>query len=131
MTGKLVRDGIPGIIQARGGVPLTRVAEPGEYTALLRAKLTEEAGEAAPPTLNELAGELADVLEIVSAIADDAGLSPRDLEAARAAKAASRGGFAGPIVWMGNEGEPALSVAVHWPTGPAVPGRAAPLEAGQ
>jgi predicted house-cleaning noncanonical NTP pyrophosphatase (MazG superfamily) len=128
VTGKLVRDGIPGIIQARGGVPLTRVAEPSEYTALLRAKLTEEAGEAAAADPHELAGELGDVLEVVSAIADDAGLSPRQLEAARAAKAASRGGFAGRIVWMGNEGEPGPSAAAHWP---AVPGRAAPLEAGQ
>jgi predicted house-cleaning noncanonical NTP pyrophosphatase (MazG superfamily) len=131
VTGKLVRDGIPGIVRARGGMPLTRVAEPSEYAALLRAKLTEEAGEAAAAGRHELAGELADVLEVVTAIADDAGLSPQDLEAARAAKAASRGGFAGRIVWTGNEGEPALAHAAHWPWGPTVPSRAAHLEAGQ
>jgi predicted house-cleaning noncanonical NTP pyrophosphatase (MazG superfamily) len=111
VTGKLVRDGIPGIIRARGGEPLTRVAEPGEYTVLLRAKLAEEASEAAAASCHELAGELADVLEIVSAIADDAGLSPRDLEAVRAMKAASRGGFGGRVVWMGNEGEPGQAAA--------------------
>lgn len=119
MTGKLVRDGIPDIIRAQGGVPLTRTAQPGEYTALLRAKLREEAAEAAEAGPRELAGELADVLEVVIAIADDAGLSPGQLEATREATAAIRGRFTQRIVWMGNEGEP----------GAGVPG--AQLEAGQ
>ena len=129
--GKLVRDGIPAIIRARGGTPLTRIAGPREYQALLRAKLTEEAGEAATADHQELAGELADVLEVVAAIADDAGLSPDELEAVRAAKTATRGGFGARIVWMGNEGE--LAAEMSWPrlSAPYTPDCPADLEAGQ
>jgi predicted house-cleaning noncanonical NTP pyrophosphatase (MazG superfamily) len=105
--GKLVRDGIPGIITARGDVPLTRIAEPADYRVLLRAKLAEEAREAAEASPAGLADELADVLEVVDAIAADAGISREELGQAREAKLAERGGFGGRVVWMGNEGEPA------------------------
>jgi predicted house-cleaning noncanonical NTP pyrophosphatase (MazG superfamily) len=106
MTGKLVRDGIPGLIRARGGQPLTRIAGHEEYRELLRDKLREEAGEAAEANPGELAGELADVLEVVDAIARDAGISHKQLEWLQDAKRAERGGFAGRVVWMGNRGEP-------------------------
>ena len=105
--GKLVRDQIPAIIAARGGVPVTRTAEAEEYRQLLRDKLAEEAGEAASAGPGDLAGELADVLEAVAAIAAEAGISPQQLEDIRAAKAAGRGGFSDRVVWMGNRGDPA------------------------
>lgn len=105
--GKLVRDRIPDIIRAKDWVPLIRVAGPCEYGQMLRDKLVEEAQEGAEADREELTGELADVLEVVAAIAADAGITPEQLEAARAAKAAERGAFREGIVWMGNEGEPA------------------------
>ena len=40
---KLVREGIPCIIQAGGGQPVTRVLDQAGYLAALRAKLMEEA----------------------------------------------------------------------------------------
>ena len=43
---KLVRDGIPRIIEAGGGHPVTRVLDQVGYLAALRAKLVEEAEEA-------------------------------------------------------------------------------------
>ncbi|MGI5169162.1 hypothetical protein ACQEU3_32915 [Spirillospora sp. CA-253888] len=92
---KLVRDRIPDVIRQGGRTPETRVASEGEYAALLRAKLYEEAGEytaAGDPA------ELADLLEVVHALAALHGLSPDDLEGQRAAKAAARGGFADRIV---------------------------------
>ncbi|MFC9977687.1 hypothetical protein ACFVH6_42975 [Spirillospora sp. NPDC127200] len=92
---KLVRDRIPDVIRQSGRTPDTRVAPEGEYAALLRAKLYEEAGEytaAGDPA------ELADILEVVHALAALHGLSPDDLEERRAAKAAARGGFADRIV---------------------------------
>lgn len=104
---KLVRDGIPEVIRAKGGVPIVRVAGAAEYSGLLRDKLREEAGEAAAADRGELAGELADVLEVVSAIAADAGITPEVLAHVQAVKAAERGGFADGVVWLGNEGEPA------------------------
>jgi predicted house-cleaning noncanonical NTP pyrophosphatase (MazG superfamily) len=88
---KLVRDRIPEIIRVSGGNPVTRVAEHGEYAALLRAKLYEEAGEymaSGDPA------ELADVLEVIGALAALHDLSPAALERLRAEKAAERGGFA-------------------------------------
>jgi predicted house-cleaning noncanonical NTP pyrophosphatase (MazG superfamily) len=107
VKGKLVRDRIPGIIRSKGGVPRIRVADAREYRELLRAKLGEEADEAIAATSRaELLGELADVQEVVSALAQDAGISPEELEAAKAAKEAVRGGFGRQLVWMGNEGEP-------------------------
>ncbi|REE94940.1 NUDIX domain-containing protein [Thermomonospora umbrina] len=87
---KLVRDRIPEIIQAAGRRPETRVTEGGEYLAFLRAKLYEEAGEyvaGGDPT------ELADVLEVVLALASHHGIEPEALERMRAAKTAERGGF--------------------------------------
>lgn len=100
MIPKLVRDKIPAIIRAKGQVPVTYVAGAGEYASRLRDKLTEEVGEF-------LVGgdpyELPDVLEVVYALAGHAGISRDQLEAMRAEKAEAHGGFAGRVVWLGNQ----------------------------
>ncbi|MBI1759042.1 MAG: nucleoside triphosphate pyrophosphohydrolase [Actinobacteria bacterium] len=96
---KLVRDKIPQIIRDTGVEPVTRVADAGEYRSLLRAKLVEEVDEflaADDP------GELADVLEVLLALASDLGVDRDQLEKLRAAKAFERGGFGDRIVWAGN-----------------------------
>ncbi|QKW40482.1 nucleoside triphosphate pyrophosphohydrolase [Actinomadura sp. NAK00032] len=87
---KLVRDRIPEIIQASGGEPETRVAAAGEHVAWLRAKLLEEVGEYIASGDPD---ELADVLEVVHALAATHGITPADLERHRSAKAAERGTF--------------------------------------
>lgn len=87
---KLVRDRIPEIIRAAGGQPETRVADPAEHVGRLRAKLVEEAGEyiaSGDPR------ELADVLEVVHALAATHGMSLTELERQRSAKAEERGAF--------------------------------------
>jgi predicted house-cleaning noncanonical NTP pyrophosphatase (MazG superfamily) len=66
------------------------VAEHGEYAALLRAKLYEEAEEY---VASSDPAELADVLEVIGALAALHDLSPAALERLRAEKAAERGGF--------------------------------------
>ncbi len=43
---KLVRDGIPRIIEDGGGQPVTRVLDQAGYLVALRVKLMEEAEEA-------------------------------------------------------------------------------------
>ncbi len=68
---KLVRDRIPQIIRDGGGQPLVRVADGEEYRALLRAKLVEEVQEFLASDDPE---ELADVLEVLHALASDLGL---------------------------------------------------------
>lgn len=93
---KLVRDKVPQIIRDAGGDPLIRIAEPGEFHGLLRAKLWEEVNEF---LATDSPDELADILEVLLALANEMGV---DLEKLRVAKASERGGFAGRIVWLGN-----------------------------
>lgn len=101
-VGKLVRDKIPDIIRAQGGEPRTRIATPGEYRLLLLDKLREETDEVCRADDAGRLGELADVLEVLYAIAADLGADAARLDEVRAAKAAERGGFAGRVVWSGN-----------------------------
>ena len=98
--GKLVRDKIPQIIRAHGLEPVTYVADAVEYGTRLREKLTEEVAEfLASDSDTE---ELADILEVVYALAALAGIDREQLEQLRAAKADERGAFAGRIIWTGN-----------------------------
>lgn len=100
--GKLVRDKIPQIIRVQGGEPILRIADAGEYRELLWAKLAEEVGELTAADDAHAPEELADVLEVVLALAADLGVDAGQLEHLRAAKAAERGSFAKRIVWCGN-----------------------------
>lgn len=87
---KLVRDRIPELIRRNGGAPQTRRLSDEEFAAALARKLVEEAEEfAATPT----AEELADVLEVVYALAGRIGISIDQVETIRRAKAAERGTF--------------------------------------
>ena len=99
---KLVRDRIPEIIRAGGSEPITYVAGLEEYRSRLRDKLGEEVAEALAADDEHAPEELADVLEVVRALAALLGVDPEQLEKIRAAKAEARGGFAGRIVWVGN-----------------------------
>jgi len=100
--GKLVRDKIPQIIRSRGSEPIVRVLGAAEYREMLLAKLAEEVDEVRAADDAEAAEELADVCEVVLALASDLGLNAGQLEELRAAKAAERGGFADRIAWSGN-----------------------------
>jgi predicted house-cleaning noncanonical NTP pyrophosphatase (MazG superfamily) len=97
---KLVRDKVPQIIRQRGGEPVVRVADVAEYRGLLREKLVEEVEEFLAS--DDDPEELADVLEVLVALAADLGFDHDYLEKLRAAKALERGGFADRIVWSGN-----------------------------
>lgn len=99
--GKLVRDKVPQIIRARGLEPVIYVADAGEYATRLRDKLTEEVAEFLASDSDP--EELADVLEVVYALAGLAGTGPQQLEKLRAAKADERGGFCDRIIWTGNQ----------------------------
>lgn len=88
---KLVRNNIPQIIEAAGKQAVTRVLSDEEYLAELDRKLTEECAEYQADKNVE---ELADVLEVLYAIAAARGYSEQELERMRAAKAEKRGGFA-------------------------------------
>ena len=68
---KLVRDRIPEIIESSGKRAVTRVAGDDEYLHYLRRKLSEEVDEY---MASEDAEELADILEVVSALGRQAGV---------------------------------------------------------
>ena len=82
---KLVRDRIPEIIRSAGQQPVTRVLDQGDYQVALLEKLAEEAREARQAPAEELPAELADVLEVLQAIANAHGL-PWDQVVATAAR---------------------------------------------
>jgi predicted house-cleaning noncanonical NTP pyrophosphatase (MazG superfamily) len=90
---KLVRDQIPDIIAAAGSRPSTRVLDHASYQGALRSKLLEEAQEAEVAPDEQLASELADVLEVLRALATAHGMRWEDIELQARHKRAERGGF--------------------------------------
>lgn len=91
---KLVRDKVPAQIADRGEhFEMVRLEGEAMVTAL-RRKLLEEALEALDAsTGTDLVGELADVQEVVKAIAKAIQVSPQQLEEERLRKLKKRGGF--------------------------------------
>lgn len=77
-----------------GKQAVTRVLSDEEYLAELDRKLTEECAEYQADKNVE---ELADVLEVLYAIAAARGYSEQELERIRTTKAEKRGGFADRI----------------------------------
>jgi predicted house-cleaning noncanonical NTP pyrophosphatase (MazG superfamily) len=90
---KLVRDYIPGIIAMDGCQPATRVLDQASYPAALRTKLVEEAQEAQSAAEEQLLSELADVLEVLRALASAYGVGWAAIESEADRKRAERGGF--------------------------------------
>lgn len=99
--GKLVRDKIPQIIRSKGQEPVIYTADSEEYCIRLRDKLREEVEEYLAS--DDDREELADILEVLYALARQGGASQQQLEELRAAKAEKRGGFADRIVWFYNQ----------------------------
>ena len=91
--GKLVRDRIPEIIAAAGRQPVVRRLGRAELRPALLAKLAEESAELAAAEGDDVVGELADVLEVVRALAAEAGVDWATVEEAASAKATERGAF--------------------------------------
>ena len=90
---KLVRDKIPDRV-AKGGESVTVARLSREQRLLaLKVKLVEEAFEVRDAQQDAIVEELADVLEVLLALAGAAGVDPEEVEAVRVAKAESRGTF--------------------------------------
>jgi predicted house-cleaning noncanonical NTP pyrophosphatase (MazG superfamily) len=98
-VGKLVRDGIPEMIEADGRVPVSRTLTEVEYGVALLAKLEEEMAELADAAPDDRLEEAADVYEVLLALVAHAGHSPDDLIGAADRKRAERGGFSGRV-WL-------------------------------
>lgn len=104
MQGKLMRDRIPEIIRSSGKEPVTYTAGPDEYSERLRIKLQEEVAEFLTAHQDSADEELADVLEVVLALAQDLAMTLDQLERLRVRKSEERGGFGLRTIWMGNVG---------------------------
>jgi predicted house-cleaning noncanonical NTP pyrophosphatase (MazG superfamily) len=96
---KLVRDRLPELAAANGQPAGFHQAHPEEFGRLLRAKLVEEAQEAATASPTELIEELGDVLQVLYALATDAGYAAAEVEYARARKARTHGTYTRRILW--------------------------------
>ena len=87
---KLVRDKIPEIIEKASKTAYTHILSDEEYISELDKKLGEEFAEYQADKNIE---ELADMLEVMYAIAEARGWSVSELEAVRRDKAEKCGGF--------------------------------------
>lgn len=87
---KLVRDNIPQIIESNGGRAKIRILSDEEYRHCLEAKLDEEVEEFHRDKTVE---ELADILEVIYALATDLGISQAKLHEVYREKHDARGGF--------------------------------------
>lgn len=95
---KLVRDRVPEMIAASGNAFAIRRVTDAEWRLALQSKLQEEVKEyleAAPGAA--AVEELADVMEVLYALASLEGCSPQGLEQVRIQKRAHRGGFDGRV----------------------------------
>ncbi|GGE54825.1 nucleoside triphosphate pyrophosphohydrolase [Priestia taiwanensis] len=91
---KLIRDRIPEIIQQNGKHPTTRILIESEYIEELCKKVSEELTEyREAKTMEHKVEELADLLELVNALAEYEGVTLKEVENVRREKAAKRGGF--------------------------------------
>ena len=97
---KLVRDKIPGIIRDQGEIPNVRILDPEEFKIHLERKLDEEVAEF---HRDKDPGELADVLEVVFALADAMGCSREELMKLYQQKRDARGGFQDRIFLISKE----------------------------
>lgn len=87
---KLVRDKIPEIIKKDDKTAITEILSNSEYIKLLDEKLNEECAEYQRSKEIE---ELADILEVIYAIAKSKDVSVQELERIRKDKVDKRGGF--------------------------------------
>ena len=90
---KLVRDRIPEIIALNWHSAVTHILDDDCYRDALLAKLLEEAKEASEASAEDLPAELADVLEVLQALATTLGMTWGQVFMLAAEKRTQCGGF--------------------------------------
>ncbi|KAM3109113.1 pyrophosphohydrolase domain-containing protein [Phormidesmis sp. 146-33] len=99
-----MRDRIPEIIQAAGRECAVEVMEEEEFHQALRAKLVEEAQEAAAAaTKADLVTELADLYEVIDTLMEVSGIDREAVLKEQKRRQLERGGFSRRIrlLWSG------------------------------
>ncbi len=90
---KLVRDKIPNIIEEQGETPVIKVLDESDYKKELERKLYEEYKEVLEATGDERAQELADLLEVIRALASLENKNLNDIIEIANRKSEKRGAF--------------------------------------
>lgn len=90
---KLIRDKIPQIIEANGESYEVRTMGKGEFEKELKRKLVEEASELRKAKKEDLVNEMADVLELLKAIAGFYRIDFKLIEEKQIKKRKERGSF--------------------------------------
>lgn len=103
MYKKLVRDRIPEIIKANGENPITRVLDDAEYKEELEKKLHEEYLEVLDAVGDSRIEELADMLEVMEALAGVENKTLENVLSVKAKKQEKRGAFKDKIYLEGVE----------------------------
>lgn len=112
---KLIRDKLPEMMRAEGLAVFDRRLDDADFDRALRAKLLEEAAEAVEAQgVEDLAGELADLSEVILALAQLHGLTAAEVEARRIAKRVERGGFDDRVYNAAVEAEDGLPAAGYY-----------------
>ncbi len=112
---KLIRDRLPAMMQAQGLSVFTRRLDDAEFIAALKDKLVEEATEArAAGNRADLVDELADLREVVLALAQAAGVREDEIEHRRLAKRGERGGFDARVHNAAVEGDEDLAAVGYY-----------------
>lgn len=100
---KLVRDKIPDIIRSNGEEPITRILSKEEYKLELERKLQEELNETLQATGSDRIEELADMLEVMTSLAELEGKTLDDIIAIRNEKKEKRGSFQKKLYLLGTK----------------------------
>lgn len=90
---KLIRDKIPQFIEANNEPYEVRVMQEEEFEKELKKKLVEETTELLKTGKDDLVNEMADVLELLKAIADFYKIDFKLIEGKQVKKREERGGF--------------------------------------
>ena len=90
---KLVRDKIPSIITNNGEIPVTRILNDEELKIELERKLYEEYQEVINSNDKDRLEELADMIEVIKALASLEGKNLQDIILIAEQKREKRGGF--------------------------------------
>lgn len=102
---KLVRDKIPDIIKSNGEEAITRILSDEEYLIELKKKLKEETEEVISSNEENRLEELADLLEVMIAIANTDNKKLEDIIDACNQKREKRGGFSRKLYLEGVNNE--------------------------
>lgn len=93
MYHKLVRDKIPNIIEVNGENPIVEILDDDRYKEELEKKLIEECQEVLAAEGKDRIMELADLLEVMTSLAELENKTLDDINFVRKQKKNERGGF--------------------------------------